>query len=450
MPTKPINHVYEKIKLLNFCCSSHCWVFHALCPAGKGGRTDDEHQLSHRLRPNDGARRHLRHRRSIQQPAGLAWGHEGWQLSFNWQMPSQDRDITTTFPMFTSANHTTKFHGEASAPFVPGLFAAYHHGKWAVSTMIGIVGSGGYVKYNDGLPMFNAPLMATFYAKYQLTPDKYNHRIERKGQAIHLWRTGVRDLSDQRPLGCIGWPARQLLRRILPRICEGHHEQRGQNFGGLSDRLWPDGLGIQSHPGRGLSQPQSHVGRKIRVPCQAEHPQQDQYQHRAIATGRCVQRRGETRYDMPSLLTFAAGYEFTPSCAPHWNIISSTTSTPKWQTTDRRNWPTARTNSLQVRNMTSTRRSPWARAASAPTGPTGDGYETNTSFACDSYSVGRAAPSTWTPICAWTWVISSPCTATTPSTPQLATPGGCSTTMEGTDVYSRTNGVFGIGVDYKF
>ena len=29
-------------------------------------------------------------------PAGLAWGHDGWQLSFNWQMPSQDRDITTT------------------------------------------------------------------------------------------------------------------------------------------------------------------------------------------------------------------------------------------------------------------------------------------------------------------------------------------------------------------
>ena len=33
-------------------------------------------------------------------PAGLAWGHEGWQLSLNFQKPWQDRDIETTIPGF--------------------------------------------------------------------------------------------------------------------------------------------------------------------------------------------------------------------------------------------------------------------------------------------------------------------------------------------------------------
>ena len=31
-------------------------------------------------------------------PAGLAWTHEGWELSFNWQVPGQNRDIDTYVP----------------------------------------------------------------------------------------------------------------------------------------------------------------------------------------------------------------------------------------------------------------------------------------------------------------------------------------------------------------
>ena len=30
-------------------------------------------------------------------PAGMVWTREGWQFSFNWQIPHQNRDITTTF-----------------------------------------------------------------------------------------------------------------------------------------------------------------------------------------------------------------------------------------------------------------------------------------------------------------------------------------------------------------
>ena len=79
-------------------------------------------------------------------PAGLAWGHEGWQLSLNFQKPWQNRDI--------ELNGVT-YEGKASAPIVPALFASYKNDRWAVSTMIGIVGSGGFVKYDNGVPMFN-------------------------------------------------------------------------------------------------------------------------------------------------------------------------------------------------------------------------------------------------------------------------------------------------------
>ena len=33
---------------------------------------------------------------TFSNPAGLAWGHEGWQLSLNFQKPWQNRDIELT------------------------------------------------------------------------------------------------------------------------------------------------------------------------------------------------------------------------------------------------------------------------------------------------------------------------------------------------------------------
>ena len=89
-------------------------------------------------------------------PAGLAWGHEGFQLSLNFQKPWQNRDITLTTNSFSKT-----YEGKASAPIVPALFASYKHDRWALSTMIGIVGSGGFVKYDEGVPEFNALLTNT-------------------------------------------------------------------------------------------------------------------------------------------------------------------------------------------------------------------------------------------------------------------------------------------------
>ena len=79
-------------------------------------------------------------------PAGLAWGHEGFQLSLNFQKPWQKRDIKLG---------NTTYEGVASAPIVPALFAAYKKDRIALSAMIGIVGSGGFVKYDQGVPQYN-------------------------------------------------------------------------------------------------------------------------------------------------------------------------------------------------------------------------------------------------------------------------------------------------------
>jgi len=112
-------------------------------------------------------------------PAGIVWGDDGWKASFNWLFTHQDRDIISTFPLYTDENHTHKYKSDASAPFVPSLFASYKHNRWSASAAIGIIASGGFMKYADCLPMIIAPLQAGIYQQTSLkygvglTPDNY-------------------------------------------------------------------------------------------------------------------------------------------------------------------------------------------------------------------------------------------------------------------------------------
>lgn len=65
-------------------------------------------------------------------PAGLAFIDEGFHFSFNGQSVYQTRGIQSTFAPFAGfgGNAMKTYKGEASAPFVPSLFAAYKKGDW--------------------------------------------------------------------------------------------------------------------------------------------------------------------------------------------------------------------------------------------------------------------------------------------------------------------------------
>ena len=120
---------------------------------------------------------------AFSNPAGLVWGYDGWQMSLNFQKPWQNRDIETTFPLLQPmyGSQTHLFEGKASAPIVPALFASYKKDRFAVSTMIGIVGSGGFVKYDEGVPMFNV-MLASMLASKGITPDQYQLSSQMKGK----------------------------------------------------------------------------------------------------------------------------------------------------------------------------------------------------------------------------------------------------------------------------
>ncbi len=98
-------------------------------------------------------------------PAGLAWIGEGLHIGFNWQSAVQERNITSNFAPFAfnayqQNNSKRQFNGDAKAPFIPSLDAAFQKGQWTVSGHFGVTGGGGKATFSNGLPMFDAPIAA--------------------------------------------------------------------------------------------------------------------------------------------------------------------------------------------------------------------------------------------------------------------------------------------------
>ncbi|MBR1889515.1 MAG: outer membrane beta-barrel protein [Alloprevotella sp.] len=402
-------------------------------------------------------------------PAGLVWGYEGWQLSFNWQRPHQDRDITTTFPLFTDPNNTHKFRGKASAPFVPGLFAAWHKDKIAVSAMIGIVGSGGYVKYDDGLPMLSAPVMALM-AQRGMTPDTYTIDASMKGkqyvfggQVSFAYRfardwsasVGVRAnyydgyyrghlyVSPQPAVAsALGLPAQLAGMRL-------DTDQTGWGFNPI--------VGLNYHRGPLTVSARYEFRTKLNIPNKTnelavEIAGMTPEQSVALLGDKVAAYRdgAKTRYDSPALLVAAVGYEFRPNLRAtlEYHFFDDKHA---HLSGERQKALTHGTQEFlagiewDINKM-------FTVSAGAQRTDYGlsDDYQQNTSFACDSWSVGLGGAINinkhLTVNVGYFWTMYSDYTVNVPA----GTPGYASTTLAGTDVYSRTNRVLGLGIDYKF
>ncbi len=400
-------------------------------------------------------------------PAGIAWTHEGFQLSFNWQYPRQDRDITATFPLFPDENHTHKFHGDATAPFVPGLFASYRKGDWSLSAMIGIVGSGGYVKYDEGIPMFSAPVMAMLYSvNNTLTPTTYDLKSQMKGKQYifggqlnfayrfneHLsaaiggrlsyysgyYRGGVNVTLKQ--------PQVELLSMALDT------DQKGWGFAPL--------LGLNYRVG-GLTLAAKYEFRtKLNIPNDTKtltatvlNPTTMQPMPAATVMALVGDKLApyqdgvKTRYDMPALLSVAAGYEFIPD---------KLRATVEYHFFDDKNAHMSGDREKALKRGTHevlagiewdiNKRFTVSAGGQRTDYGLSDEYQANTSFACDSYSVGLGGAVNITGHLrlnlGYFWTMYSDYTKHVDDY--------YGTKLAGTEVMHRTNRVLGIGVDYKF
>ena len=396
-------------------------------------------------------------------PAGLAWGHEGFQLSVNFQKPWQLRNI---------GHHNNGsyrlYEGVASAPIVPALFASYRKNRFAVSAMIGIVGSGGFVKYDDGVPMFNV-VLANMFAQKGITPDTYNLNSEMKGKQYIY---GGQLNFTYKVADCLSVAAGARA-NYYDGYYRGHVIADGHPALGtlatlqldVDQRSWgyTPIVGINYHKGPLTLAARYEFRTKINVPNKTNElvadlgpkvkgllTATDPTALAAIATSLSTKTAAyqdgvETRYDMPALLSVAVGYAFEKNVRATLEYHFFDDKNAK-MANNRQEHLTHGTHEF-LAGIEGDINDRWTISCGVQRTDYGlsDEYEQNTSFACDSYSIGLGAAVKLSDkirlnagyFCSIYDDYDKTC---------LPTREGYS----GTENYSRTNHVIGLGVDFKF
>ena len=399
-------------------------------------------------------------------PAGTVWGHEGWQLSLNFQKPWQNRDIKLT----TTALEKT-FEGKASAPIVPALFATYKKDRWAISSMIGIVGSGGFVKYADGVPQYNLMVTNALTKLNQLpgvnTPEgSYTLNSEMKGKQYIY---GGQVNFSYKILDClsaaVGFRANYYDGYYRGHVIAGGHatygdaatmlidvDQKGWGFTPIVAADFHMGaftfaaryeFRTKVNPKNDTNILFADLGSALKAKVAAipgYGPAALKEMGTALTTAKAPFEDGvRTRYDMPALLAVAAGYEFTPKLRATLEYHFFDDKNAK-MANDRQKELTHGTHELLAGVEWDINEKFTVSCGGQRTDyGLSDGYEQNTSFACDSWSIGFGGA----------WNINQ----------QIRLNAGyfCSLYSDykkaasyGTETYSRTNHVIGLGIDYRF
>ncbi len=405
---------------------------------------------------------------TFSNPAGLVWGHEGLELSLNLQKPWQKRDIETSFEGMPELNK--KYNGEASAPIVPALFATYHKDKWAVSGMIGIVGSGGFVEYKEGVPMYNM-MMTSLLASRGVTPDQYSLNSNMKGkQYIYGGQVNFSYKIIDCLSAAVGLRANYYDGYYRGHVIAGDHPVFGEVASLLLDvnqKGWgfTPIISLDFHKGPLTVSARYEFRTKIQTenetnvlnaglgtnvlaamtPAQLQNLQ-------AIMGGLGAytapfQDGAKTRYDMPSLLTFAVGYEFTKKLRAaveyHWYDDKNAKMGG-----DRQKTLSHGTHEILagVEYDINDKFTVSCGGQRTDYGLT-DEYQQNTSFACDSYSVGLGGA--WNVNDKIRLNVSYFTSIYSDYEKNLTNAYGVPN-LNAKETYSRTNHVIGVGIDYKF
>ena len=410
-------------------------------------------------------------------PAGLAWGHEGWQLSLNFQKPWQNRDIEASVPGYLGSNFDKKYNGVASAPIVPALFASYKKDRLAISGMIGIVGSGGFVEYDEGIPMFEVPLRALL-AQAGMMPSAYNYSANMKGkQYIYGAQINVAYKIDDNWAVAIGLrgnyydgynrgfvnatmdqTTNPLLSGPVPLIdLQLDCIQRGFGVAPIVSVDYHNGpLTIAARYEFRTKISTENDTKQLSARIKNTDPATasvmpyiegdlalQQFGDKVAA----YQDGTDVRYDMPSLLVAAIGYEFTPKlrAALEYHFFDDTHA--KMYGGRQKTLEHGTHEILAGVEYDINKKFTVSCGGQRTDYGLSDAYQQNTSFACDSYSVGLGGA--WNINEKMRLNVSYFCSLYSDyeKGPQSNYQG---TPYTGTETYSRTNHVIGVGLDYKF
>lgn len=391
-------------------------------------------------------------------PAVLSFlSHEGFYLSLTGQSAYQTREIDATFPLFQQADGTNGsrlYKGTASAPFIPSFQGLYKKDNWVISASFAITGGGGKASFSNGLPMFDALAMGMIHQQTggQVTPQMYDINTSMDGkQYIYGVQLGLSyKINDW--LSVFAGGRMNYVKSGYEGYLKAYMKENlgGAQLANLELDCDQSGWGLTPIIGVDAKLGRWNLAAKYEFKTNLNIENQTHTLEVPTGTPEAVIKPyadGEqTPSDIPAYLSVAAGYEILPNLRAsveyhfyddkHAGMLNDRQKTLKHGTHEY----------LAGMEWDITKRLTVSGGFQKTNYGLSDDFQTDTSFSCDSYSLGFGARVNLTQ--AWSIDVAYFWTHYNKYTKETDNYNG--TGLKGTDIYNRTNKVFGLSLNYKF
>lgn len=415
---------------------------------------------------------------ALSNPAGLAFlPNDGFHVALSIQSAFQTRNIDASFDYFNGVNgkaptisekpFSKYYKGKAAAPVIPSVFAAYKKGDWTISGFFAITGGGGKASFDEGLPMFESAAMAGIFQKTYygylagqtnsvVTPEMYNINSAMDGkQYIYSLQLGLSYKITEWLSAFAGGRMNYFTGGYVGYL----NAKMKENYGGaelmnLALDCDQTGWGLTPVIGVDAKLGKLNIGAKYEFKTNLNienNTKKNTDENGALAA---FKHGVNTPNDIPSMLSVAAAYEFLPvlRASVEYHFYDDKNA---GMADNKQKYLTKGTNEyLMGIEWDVIKRLTLSCGGQITDYGLSDKYQSDTSFSCDSYTLGFGAKVKlseranlnvgymWTTYEDYTksYSIVSPKVENLPELPNLP----------GTNVYSRTNKVFGVSLDYRF
>ncbi len=396
---------------------------------------------------------------ALSNPAGLAFlPQDGFYAALSIQSAFQTRNIDASCEGLGLNKY---YEGKASAPIIPSAFAAYKKGDWTISGFFGITGGGGKASFNDGLPMFDAMVIGGLGSKgipgnaYTLNSymdgKQYIYSLQLgltykvtdwlsafAGGRMNYFTGGYQGALNASSATILPSPAGGTLPVGTELIgIDLDCSQTGWGFTpviGLDAKLGKLNIGVKYEFKANLNIENDTKANSLRMIGAPESELED-YKHGV-----------NTPNDIPSMLSVAAAYEFLPvlRASVEYHFYDDKSA---GMANGKQKFLTKGTNEyLAGIEWDIIKRLTLSGGVQFTDYGLSDDYQSDTSFSCDSYTLGFGAKVMLSERAnlnvGYMW------TTYEDYTKNSKNYNG--TGLSGTNVYSRTNKVFGVSLDYRF
>ena len=396
---------------------------------------------------------------ALSNPAGLAFlPTDGFHMSLSIQSAFQTRNIDASCEGLGLDKY---YEGKASAPVIPSLFAAYKTGDWTLSGFFGITGGGGKASFDDGLPMFDAMVIGGLGAQ-KIPSNAYSLKSYMDGkQYIYSVQLGltykITDWLSAFAGGRMNYftggyeGALKASSAVELPSPAGGTIPTGTELIGIDLDCSQTGWGFTPVIGLDAKFGKLNIGAKYEFKANLNIENNTKVNSLRML-GAPETELGDYKHgvntpnDIPAMLSVAAAYEFLPvlRASVEYHFYDDKNA---GMANGKQKYLTKGTNEyLAGIEWDVISRLTLSGGVQFTDYGLSDDYQSDTSFSCDSYSLGFGAKLQLSERAdlnvGYMWTNYEDYTKTTQNYNGIGVPG--------TNVYSRTNKVFGLSIDYRF